>query len=69
MTGGQESRHRECQTQRLSRATADLARLIAQIDYENGNVSWSRETALARQKLEEAFMWAMKGISETANSK
>ncbi len=58
------STYYDSQASRLKEAAANLGQLIAQIGYENGCVSWSRETVLARQKLDEAFMWAMKGIAE-----
>jgi len=50
------------QETRLKRAAADLSRLLSQVNRENGNVSWSREIAIAQQKLEEAMLWAIKAV-------
>jgi hypothetical protein len=54
----------EEQEARLKKAAADLSRLLSRVDYENGNVSWSREIAIAQQRLEEAMLWALKAVSK-----
>jgi hypothetical protein len=50
------------QTRRLELAAHALDRLLSEIDFENGHVSWTREMSIAHQRLEEVVMWAAKAI-------
>jgi hypothetical protein len=46
----------------IEAAAEGLSRLLSQIDFENGHVSWTREMSIAQQRLEEAVIWAIKAI-------
>ncbi|MGB3022316.1 MAG: hypothetical protein WBE08_13695 [Methyloceanibacter sp.] len=50
------------QAKRLQSAAEALDRLLSEIDFENGYVSWTREMSIAHQRLEEVVMWAIKAI-------
>ena len=46
----------------IKEASAAFARAVSHASYAQGNVSWPREIAIAHQKIEEALMWALKGL-------
>jgi hypothetical protein len=46
----------------VEEAGAAFARVVAQASYRNGNVAWPREIVLARQKIDEAVMWALRAL-------
>jgi hypothetical protein len=58
-----EARFRE-QVGRIEAAASSFAQVLAHVSYEQGNVSWPREIILARQKIDEALMWALKGVGK-----
>lgn len=61
ISGNQTS---EVLPQRLIKLASELSQIMSQADYENGNVTWTREMAIAQQKLEEVILWALKALSK-----
>ena len=52
----------EALIKRIEQAGAAFAGAVSQASYAQGNVAWPREIAIAHQKVDEAIMWAVKGL-------
>lgn len=52
----------EALVKQVEQAGAAFAHTVSQASYAQGHVAWPREIALAHQKVEEALMWAVKGL-------
>lgn len=46
----------------IENAGSSFVRLISKISYQRGHASSPREIAIARQKIDEAVMWALKVV-------